>query len=110
MTEEQVCETECKCKTCKYICKFLFLTGAIFVGTLLALLLANALQQPKYPPMPCNCMKHGMHGMERQLPMGKPVANNVMRNHKSSPRDVAGRFDRQQQARHPQQVPEKQAR
>ena len=68
MTEEHVCETECKCKACKYICKFLFLTGAIFLGTLLALLLANALQRPKFPPCPCNCMKNKMHGIEKQLP------------------------------------------
>ena len=51
---EETKECECKtCKCCEYAKKFLFLTGAIFLGTLLALLTAHCMLKPKFhhPPM-----------------------------------------------------------
>lgn len=113
MTEERVyesdckCEPECKCKTCKYICKFLFLTGAIFLGTFLALSLANALQRPKFPPFPCNCMRHRMGGFERQVPyhMDRPAPDRMHRDFDKNPAN----FDGAKRPHQPQR-PEKEAR
>ncbi len=69
MTEEK---KECKCKTCELLGKFLFLTGAVFLGTLLALLLAHAINKPKFPPCHRGMFMGPRAGIERRLP--PPIA------------------------------------
>ena len=68
MTEEQKKVEECKkCECCKLVCKFFFLSGAVFLGTLMALLLAHSLLKPSFPP----CMGKMMRPhawIERQMP------------------------------------------
>lgn len=66
MTEE---EKKCECKTCKckeYAKKFLFISGAVFVGATLAILVSANILKPKCPP-PMYMMGPRM-GIERQLP------------------------------------------
>ena len=65
---------------CKLFCKFLMITSAVFVGTLLALLVAKALTQPKFPPCPC-AMKHYRPGIERQLPPPAQFGERPMHKH-----------------------------
>ncbi len=62
---------ECKnCETCKLIKKFLFLSGAIFVGTTLAILLSAAILKPNCPCHKGPMKGHGpIPGIERQMPM-----------------------------------------
>lgn len=65
--EKKVEVVEHKECCCKLFCKFLMITSAVFVGSLLALLVAKALTQPNFPPCPC-AMKGHRPGIERQLP------------------------------------------
>lgn len=44
--------------------KFVFFTGAVFVGTTLAILLSASILKPKHHPFPAN----GPVGIERRLP------------------------------------------
>jgi len=91
MSDEQNKVEECKCKNCeicKLVGKFFFLTGAIFLGTLFALLLAHALNKPQFPPF-----HRGMYGIrpgiEKQIPC---------KCHKGLKKDFKGRhhkFDKQ---------------
>ena len=65
MTEEQ---KDCKkCECCKLVCKFFFLSGAVFLGTLMALLFAHALLKPQCPPCMGKMMRPYL-GIERQMP------------------------------------------
>ena len=67
MTDEKRVEECKKCECCKLVGKFFFLSGAVFFGTLMALLLAHALTKPQFPP----CHRFMMQppiGIERQLP------------------------------------------
>lgn len=69
MTEEEKKVQETKqCDCCKKAQEFFFIAGAVFLGTLLALLLAHALNKPQFPP--CHRGMMGPHHprMERQLP------------------------------------------
>jgi len=69
MSDEQKKVEDCKkCECCKLVCKFFFLSGAVFFGTLMALLFAHALLKPNCPP--CHSKMMGPHrpGIERQMP------------------------------------------
>ena len=72
MTDEEkkveCCEKECKC--CKMIAKFFFKVGAVFLGTLLAILVAAALLRPGVPPCRCGIGPQGPCPlkMERHMP------------------------------------------
>ena len=73
MTDEEkkseCCGNESKC--CKMIAKFFFKVGAVFLGTLLAILVAAALLKPPVPPCPCGIGPKGpcpLQKMERQVP------------------------------------------
>ena len=69
MAEEQKKVEECKnCECCKLVCKFFFLSGAVFLGTLMALLLAHALLKPSCPPCHGKMMRFHRPGIERQMP------------------------------------------
>ena len=69
MTDEQKKVEECKnCECCKMVCKFFFLSGAVFLGTLMALLLAHALLKPSCPPCHGKMMRFHRPGIERQMP------------------------------------------
>ena len=90
MSDEQKKVEECKkCECCKLVCKFFFLSGAVFFGTLMAILLAHALLKPNFkacpmmmfPPRPGieGHMHHKMmmhpgfrHGMHRGMPGVNP--------------------------------------
>ena len=62
MTEEvKTCECKEKAK------KFLFISGAVFVGATLAILVSAAILKPKCPPPPMGMMPP-RPGFERQLP------------------------------------------
>ena len=66
MTDEQ---KECKkCECCKLVCKFFFLSGAVFLGALMAILFAHALLKPTCPPCRGNMMRMHRPGIERQMP------------------------------------------
>ena len=52
---------------CYLFCKFLMITSAVFVGTLLAFLVSKALMRPAFPPCPCMMKGYGP-GIQRQLP------------------------------------------
>ena len=57
---------ECHCECSKTLTMFLLGTTSVFLGTLLAILVASALLKPN---MPCPCkMQMGHPGFERQLP------------------------------------------
>lgn len=57
MTEEvKVTEEKHHECNCNVFLKFLVLTSSVFVGSLLAILVAKALTQPSFPP--CPMMKH----------------------------------------------------
>lgn len=75
---------------CMLFCKFLMITSAVFVGTLLALLVAKALMHPKFPPCPC-MMKHYRPGFERQIP---PPPHMMKDNHKHDFRGERPNFDK----------------
>lgn len=66
MTEE-IKTCDCKEKAIKKLQEFAFISGAVFIGALLAILLSAYILKPKCPP--CN---NGMMGpyprIERQLP------------------------------------------
>lgn len=64
MTDEE--KKECKC--CSELGKFFTLTASIFLGTLLAILVASALLKPKCP-CPVGRMFPPGPVFERQIPM-----------------------------------------
>ncbi len=70
---------ECHCECAKILTKFLLGTTSIFLGVLLAILVASALLRPK---MPCPCKMGGHPGFERQLP---PPAAAMHRHHGQRP-------------------------
>ena len=86
MADDEKRVEECKkCVCCKLVCKFFFLSGAVFLGTFLALLLAHALTKPQFPPSHRGMMEQYHPGLERQIPpvtrghVGqKPQINRVM--------------------------------
>ena len=53
MTDE---EKKCECKCCKKVKEFLFISGAVFVGAFLAIMLSSAVLKPKMPPCPMRMM------------------------------------------------------
>ena len=70
MSNEEEKVEKCNCtdcdnyEICRRVGKFLFLAGAVFLGTFLALVLANALNKPKVPNV--NGMRGQRPGIERQ--------------------------------------------
>lgn len=117
MTEElKTCN--CKKKCVKVLKKFIFLSGAVFVGSTLAILLSAAILRPKCPPCPRGMM--GPHPrMERQLPPPPPMmrdrgGNDIERFRGPDPRlhrrhmdyrgpqgDQSPEFNRQHRPEHP---------
>ncbi len=68
MVDEQNKKTECRhCEYCKLVGKFFFISGAVFLGTLMALLLAHALLKPNFKACPMG-MFPPRPGIERQMP------------------------------------------
>ena len=53
---------------CMLFCKFLMITSAVFVGTLLALLVAKALMHPKIPPPPHMMKDNHKHDFRGERP------------------------------------------
>ncbi|MBP3820456.1 hypothetical protein J6G99_02295 [bacterium] len=80
--EEQKCSCGCECaKTLK---EFFLRAGAVFVGTLFAILVASALLRPSAPPCKCHKGMHGMHpGIEKRIPP-------IMRHNKQFPQKFEG--------------------
>ena len=72
MTEEVKCD--CKEKATKKVREFLFISGGVFVGATLAILVSASILKPKCPPPPACCFPH-RPGFERQLPP-PPMMNN----------------------------------
>lgn len=66
MTEEVKCD--CKEKAIKKVKEFLFISGGVFVGATLAILVSASLLKPKCPPPPMGMMPPRA-GFERQIPM-----------------------------------------
>ena len=56
---------ECGCECGKILTKFLLGTTSVFLGVLLAILVASALLRPQAP---CPCKMMGHPGIERQMP------------------------------------------
>ena len=72
MVDDEKRTEECKnCECCKLVGKFFFLSGAVFLGTLMALLLAHSLTKPEFPKCHKGMMRPHHPGIERQVP---PVA------------------------------------
>lgn len=67
MTEE-VKKCDCKEKAIKKLKEFSFIAGAVFLGALLAILLAANILKPKCPPPGPNDMMGPRPRFERQLP------------------------------------------
>ena len=82
MTEEErkVEAPQKDCCCCKMFCKFLLITASVFTGTLLALLVAKALTQPKFPPCPC-AFRYHRPGIERQMPPQYRIEKRGMHGH-----------------------------
>ena len=65
MSEEVKCD--CKEKAIKKVKEFLVISGGVFVGATLAILVSASLLKPKCPPPPMGMMPP-RPGFERQLP------------------------------------------
>ena len=113
MTEEQKKVEECKkCECCKMVCKFFFLSGAVFLGTLMALLLAHSLLKPNFPPCAGKMMRPHL-GIERQMPQGmyghpgaRPDFNKGPQQRPNFEKPVPDQFQRHQRPDFKGQVPQ----
>ena len=114
--DEKKVEKHCECECCKKIAKFFYLAGAVFLGTLLAILVSYALLAPKNPPCPCAMRGHHA-GIEHQMPpmMGQNGFAGPQKMHKGCPLmqkklEAKKHFEGQKGERpnfNPQQRPEK---
>ncbi len=80
--EEKTYERRNECN-CQVFSKFLMLTSAVFLGSLLAILVAKALTTPAFPPCPCAMKNLNRAVYERQIPPmidGKPIPRHEFRN------------------------------
>lgn len=94
MTEEiKTCDSKEKCL--KKLKEFAFISGAVFVGATLAILLSAVILKPKCPPCPRGFMGPQPR-MERPLPPPPPM----MRDHGWGPQDFRGGKDRAPRIHH----------
>ncbi len=90
MTEE-IKTCDCKEKCVEKLKEFLFISGAVFVGGTLAILLSAAILKPKCPPGPMGGVMPLQPRIERQLPPPPPMmrdrsANDIERFRGPDPR------------------------